>query len=184
MAKSSIFKGFTSPANGRAKMAVVMKRYGRRQLLKKKAGKGLIPKNPIGAEIREEAEAEDHEEEEGEEEEIEEEGADGKKLSTRSDDDSEDVDNTSALQPLADQLTAGAADQGSGIQETGEGSTIGQTTVDFDLAGLVESFDDDVETKESESLATPEDDMYYIEAIKSSRIGKDVCGLVLATSNK
>jgi hypothetical protein len=184
MAKSSIFEGFTSPARGRAKKAGVMKRYGRRQLLKKKAGKGLIPKNPIGAEIREEAEAEEEEEEEGEEEEMEEEGADEKKLSTGSDADSEDVHNTSALQPLADQPTVGAANQVSGIQETGEGSTMGQTTVDFDLAGLVGSFDDDEETKESESLATPEDDMYYIEAIKSSRIGKDVCGLVLATSNK
>ena len=36
-----------------------------------------------------------------------------------------------------------------------------------------------MKTKESERLATPEDDMYYIEAIKSSRILKDVGGFVL-----
>lgn len=182
MAKPSIFEGFTSPAKRQPKKGI-MERYGCRQLLKEKAAKRLIPKNPIGAEIGEEDEA-DEEEGEGDEEEMKEGEADGKKFSTGSDSDSENVDNISALQALTDNFTVGAADQRSDIEETGEGSTMGQTTGGADLSGLVESSDDDEETKESESLATPEDDMYYIEAIKSSRVGKDVSGLVLAIFNK
>jgi hypothetical protein len=178
MAKSSMSEGSTSPDKGELKEKSVMKRYGRRQLLKGQAGIGVIPKNLVGAEIRGKDEVGDEEEEEGEEEEMEGE-TDGKKLSTGSDSDGEEVDNTSALQALADNFTVGTADQGSDIEETGERSTMGQITVDFDQSGLVESSDGDEETKESGSLATPEDDMYYIEAIKSSRIGKDVCGLVL-----
>lgn len=173
MAKSSTFEGFTSPAKGQAKKKPMMRRYGRRQLLKEIAGKGLTPTNPIGAKMGEEVEAEQDEEEEGEEVEIEEEGADEKEHSTGSDAQSEDVDNTSALQAHADKLTAAAADHGSDVEETGEASTMGPTTSDPAQSALVESSDDD-ETKESESLTTTEDDMYYIEAIKSSRVGKDV----------
>lgn len=179
MAKSSIFEGFTSPAKGQPKKAV-MKRYGRRQLLKEKAGKAFIQKNPNGAEIGEEAEAEEEEEEEmneGEE-------ADAEIRSTGTDANSEDVDNTSALQALADQFAVGAADDGSDIEETSEGSTMGQTTGDASLSGLVESSNDDEDTKKSESLTTPEEDMYYIEAVKSSRIGNGVRDLVLVISNK
>jgi len=50
MVKSSIFEHFTSPAKGQPKKKAVMKRYGRRQLLKEKAGKAFIQKNPNGAE--------------------------------------------------------------------------------------------------------------------------------------
>jgi hypothetical protein len=154
MVKSSIPEGFTSPIKGQYKKTL-MKRYGRRQLLKEKAGRVLIAKKIIGAEIGEDAEAEEGDEEETEE---------------------EDVDDTSALQALADN---GPGDQGFDIEETGEGSTMGQTTGDGDLLGLAESSYKGEETKESRSLTTPEDDMYYIEAIKSSRVGKHVCGLVL-----
>jgi len=114
----------------------------------------------------------------------EEEEADAEKRSDGTDANSEDVDNTSALQALADQFIVGAAGDGSDIEETGEGSTMGQTTSDASLSSLVESSNDDEDTKKSESLTTPEEDMYYIEAVKSSRIGKAVRDLVLAISNK
>jgi hypothetical protein len=183
MARSSILEGFTSPAKGESKKKGIMERHGRRQFLKEKAAKGLMPKNTVGAEIGEDDEADPEEEEESSGEEEMKGEVDGKKLSTASDADSDDVDNTSALQALADNFTVGAADQGSDIEEPGEGSMMGQKPGDAKLSCLVESSDGE-DTKESESLATPEDDMYYIEAIKSSRVTKDVCSPVLATSNK
>jgi len=162
-----------SPAEDQAKKKSEMKRYGRRQLLKEQAGRELITKNVVGAEINE---TEAEEEEMGE--------SDGKILSTGSDSDSEGVDNTYALKALVDNFTVGAADKDSVIEETSERSMMRQTTGDIDQSGLVESSDEDEEAKESKSLAAPEDDMYYIEAIRSSRIGKAVCCLVLVAFSK
>ncbi len=172
--KSRIFRRSTSPAMLEPKMAAMM-RCSRRQLLKEKAAKALIPKNSRGAEVSEdEEEAEEEEETEGK--------VKGKRVTVGSNTDGGDAYNSPAFQALADNLTVGATDQGFGIEEATEPSTMGQNTGDADLSRQVDSSDDEDETEKSHDCAPPEDGMYFIEAIKGSRMLKDVGSLILAIS--
>jgi hypothetical protein len=161
-------------------------RITKRQLLKEKADRQLIPKNSQGAEVfgddsEDEVDSEDYE---MRREII------GKKVGAASDVDADAdaddyaVDKTSALKALADNFTVGATDQQSDIESTGEGSTMARKSGDTDLSGLSESSATQRDTKKSENPVTLPPDMYLIESVKGDRMLKTVRSLVPLISNQ
>jgi hypothetical protein len=153
-----------------------MLRITKRQLLKEKADKQLIPKNSRGAEVSgDDSEGEvDDEDYEMQREII------RKKVGAASDADADDyaVGKTSALKALADDFTVGGTDQQSDIESTGERSMMERKSGDTDLVGLSESSATQQDTKKSENPVTLPTDMYLIESVKGDRMLKTVRGLV------
>lgn len=153
-----------------------MLRITKRQLLKEKADKQLVPKNSRGAEVS----GDGSEDEEDDEDYEMRRGITGNKVGAASDADADDyaVEKTSALKALADKFTVGGTDQQSDTESTGEGSTMARNSGDIDLVGLSELSAAQQDTKKSENPVTMPTDMYLIESVKGDRMLKTVGGLV------